>query len=156
MDQCSIGIAVPEPDLNPELVSECAALLMAKESLDPTGLLNWSPNVPVDKWEGIAVDDRPGRVVHIYLSNKGLSGRIPKELAHLRALDDLVLQYNQLSGGIPPELGLLENLEGLALGNNRLTGQIPPEIANLDKLLVAGAWRQPVVWKDSARARTNG
>ena len=138
LDQCSNGIAVRQPERNPELVRDCAALLSAKESLDRSGLLNWSPNVPIGNCQGVGVDGSPNRLVHIYIVGKGLVGVIPKELVHLAALDDLILSDNQLSGTIPPELGLLANLERLGFRANRLTGEIPPEIANLEKLLVLG------------------
>merc|ERR1712070_1108019 len=80
----------------------------------------WLTDAPVSQWYGVDVDDE-GQVIEIDLSNNGLEGSIPPELAGLSKLEDLDLSYNYLQGRIPPELGLLVNLDLLGLSENALT-----------------------------------
>ncbi|WOG86445.1 hypothetical protein DCAR_0205650 [Daucus carota subsp. sativus] len=51
----------------------------------------------------------------IDLSNNNISGEIPEELMHLRALSNLNLAGNHLAGRIPSRIGNLEKLEFLDL-----------------------------------------
>ena len=54
-EQCSNGVAVPNPADNPGLVSDCANLLAARDTLaGESGSLNWSANVGVSDWDGVA------------------------------------------------------------------------------------------------------
>ena len=69
-----------------------------------------------------------------FLSNKGLTGRIPSEIGLLTQLMYMDLGTNQLTGKIPTEIGNLINLEVLYVDTNKLTGTIPTELANLSKL----------------------
>ena len=116
---------------------------------------NWNIST-VGEWSGVTTDD-DGRVTHLSLFHKNLTGPLPPELgtmAHLRPgaqqqqpdrvdpagvgrLDqpqDSASQPNNLTGSIPPELGALTNLQGLYLGYNNLTGSIPPELGALTNL----------------------
>ena len=138
---CSNGIAVPGPDDNPGLVSDCEALLAARDTLAGTGSLDWSAGVPIGQWDGVGLGGTPKRVARLNLSARQLTGEIPVELGDLANLDTLGLDYNRLTGGIPPELGHLPNLFWLLLTGNRLTGQIPPGLgrnASLDVLDLGG------------------
>ena len=116
-EQCSNGVAVPNPASNAGLVADCAALLAAKDTLqgDVEGepfTLNWSANVAISNWRGIRTEN--GRVSSLHLT-RHVSGKIPAELGNLTNLSVLSLAINQLTGAIPPELGNLANLEVLYL-----------------------------------------
>nr|XP_048328917.1 protein NSP-INTERACTING KINASE 3-like [Ziziphus jujuba var. spinosa] len=71
-------------------------------------------------------------IVAISLSNRGLTGIIPAELANLTYLESLDLSNNKLYGGIPDELGTLKFLYIIDLSNNQLTGEIPRSLGNLN------------------------
>lgn len=80
-------------------------------------------------------DDDYLKITTINLSNKGLSGKIPKEIGKLTNLKDLRLYNNNLSGSIPEEIGNLRLLEKIGLQDNSLNGVIPESIGNLTKLV---------------------
>ena len=133
-DSCSNGIAVPNPHKYPSVVSDCEALLDAKDTLRGTATLNWSASASISQWDGITVGGMPRRVIRLQLSRNQLTGEIPPELGGLSNLTWLDLGDNQLKGEIPPELGGLSNLTGLHLSGNGLTGGIPPELGGLSNL----------------------
>ena len=119
---------------NPGLVSDCATLLAARDTLAGIATLNWSANTPITQWLGITISGVPGRVTELFLSRRGLTGEIPAELGRLSNLWYLGLPRNHLTGGIPTELGNLSNLRTLRLDRNQLTGEIPTELGNLSNL----------------------
>ena len=125
---------MPNPSANPWLVSDCNALLEARDPLRGTGTLNWSENTPISSWDGVTITGTPQRVTNIRLWNKGLNGTIPAALARLTGLKALQFGYNQLTGSMPEELGDLTGLTHLILPNNRLTGTIPLALGNLSIL----------------------
>ena len=86
---------------NPGLVSDCEALLAARDTLAGSATLNWSADTPITEWEGVAVGGVPQRVTGLRLNNRPLSGTIPPELGSLSNLNSLELSWNQLSGEIP-------------------------------------------------------
>ena len=117
--------------------ADCATLLAAAATLDVDGELNWDPDVPVRRWEGVTVDPWTGRVIELDLMRDALGGQIPAALGELSALEKLDLYGTGLTGRIPPELGRLSNLRELSLGENELMGTIPPEfgaLTNLERL----------------------
>ena len=121
---CITGGAVEDSEDNAGLVSDCEALLSARDALAGDAVLNWSADTPVPKWEGVAVRGTPKRATGLYLRGKGLNGTIPPELLHLTALRQLYLHDNGLSGPIPDMSGLV-SLERLWLSDNNLTGFVP-------------------------------
>ena len=133
--KCSNGTAVPDPSSNPGLVSDCEALLEARDTLAGSGSLNWSADTPMDQWDGITVGGFPQRVMELSLSERQLTGEIPPELGRLAELETLNLSSNELVGNIPGELGRLGNLENLTLSENVLSGKIPAELGNLSELV---------------------
>ena len=141
-EQCSNGIAVPNPQANPGLVADCAALLQARDTLTGGGdLLNWHADRAITDWKGITIGGSPRRVIALQYSVNPkvddrwrLTGTIPPELGALTRLQHLNLDFNHLSGPIPPELGALANLESLRLIYNQLTGPIPPQLGSLTNL----------------------
>ena len=72
----------------------------------------------------------------LVLSDKKLTGEIPKELGNLSNLLALLLNKNSLTGEIPKELGNLTNLKSLQLFGNHLSGSIPRELGNLTNLKI--------------------
>ena len=56
---CATGGAVPDAANNPGLVSDCEALLAARDTLARTGSLNRSADTPITKWDGITVRGTP-------------------------------------------------------------------------------------------------
>ena len=143
--------AVPDPENNPELVSDCEALLTAKEVLDPNGVLNWSVRTPIEEWEGISLirypdivlidngqEIAPGgisdRVGGIELYGMELAGRLAPQLGELTELEEMSIEFNSLGGEIPSELGNLVSLEILSLSENQLSGEIPPELGGLTNM----------------------
>ena len=139
-EECSNGIAVPDPQDNPGLVADCVTLLSIRDTLAGTALLDWSTQTPVLYWQGVSVsnwDDVTtfdSRVYRLYLPGHQLTGSIPPALGNLSQLVYLNLSNNQLTGSIPPALGNLSELEHLYLADNQLTGSIPPELSNLSEL----------------------
>ena len=131
---CSHGTAVPESSTNPGLVSDCMALLAAKDTLRGAETLNWSVDAPISDWEGVWVQGSPSRVTGLILSSKNLSGTIPPDLARLDALEHLRLNDNMLTGEIPAALGSLRSLRSLILNDNQLTGEVPGALVNLVNL----------------------
>ena len=135
---CVTGGAVTD-GTNTGLVSDCKALLAAGDVLAGPGTLNWSANIPITGWEGIAIRGTPRRVSRLGLPNSGLEGTIPPDLGRLFMLTDLNLRTNALSGELPAELGNLTNLVRLNLHTNQLSGPIPDlsGLAGLEELYLA-------------------
>ena len=93
---------------------------------------NWNIST-VGEWSGVTTDD-DGRVTHLSLFHKNLTGPLPPELGTMAHLESLELNNNNLTGSIPPELGALTNLRILHLNQNNLTGPLPPELGALTNL----------------------
>ncbi|KAH1218294.1 putative leucine-rich repeat receptor-like serine/threonine-protein kinase [Glycine max] len=73
-------------------------------------------------------------VVIISLYGNRLTGPIPKEIANITNLQNLVLEFNQFSGNLPPELGNLPSIQKLHLTSNNFTGELPETLAKLTTL----------------------
>ena len=128
---CGDGVAVADPEANPELVEDCEALLEIQNALAGPGGLSWLVDRSVSDWEGVVVEGSPPRVREITLRSRGLSGRLSPELSRLGELRLLDMATNALMGEIPAELGDLKNLERLDLSRNYLSGEIPAELGGL-------------------------
>ena len=128
---CVNGAAVPDAANNPGLLSDCAALLAARDTLAGSAILDWSADTPISGWERLAVSGNPMRVTKLDPEHNGMTGTIPAELGSLTALRFLNLTYNYLTGTIPVELGNLTNLTGLYLEGNLLTGCIPESLRDV-------------------------
>ena len=129
---CVNGIVVSEPQDHPGLVADCEVLLGLRDHLAGDRGLNWSADIPIAQWDGIAVGD--SGVKTLELGDSELTGVVPPELGRLRELEWLSLYDNKLTGSIPAELGQLSQLEWLDLGGNMLIGSIPPELGRLSQL----------------------
>ncbi len=130
-DWANSQLCMPLSTAYPALFDDCTALLDVKDALAANPDLNWHPEIPIGKWEGVLVDGLPPRVVELSLHNRGLSGRVPPELGRLDGLVILDLANNRLTGPVPPELGQLVGLGTLALDRNALSGAIPLELGRL-------------------------
>ena len=131
---CVNGAAVPDAANNPGLLSDCSALLAARDTLAGNVVLDWSADTPISGWERLAVSGNPMRVTKLDPEHNEMTGTIPAELGILTGLTFLNLEGNYLTGTIPVELGNLTNLTGLYLEGNLLTGTIPVELDNLTNL----------------------
>ena len=111
---------------NTDLVSDCEALLQARNKLEGSARLNWSESTRIEQWEGVSISGTPMRVTGLNLMDRGLSGTIPASLGRLSMLTHLNLRSNPgLSGEIPDALGNLRNLRLLNLHSNSHTGAVP-------------------------------
>ena len=99
---CVTGGAVSDSS-NTGLVSDCEALLEARDALAGTGSLNWSENTPITDWDGIrggsylSLEGTPERVTRLYLNRSGLNGTVPAELVERTNLKWLYLHANDLT-----------------------------------------------------------
>ena len=131
---CDSGTAVANPTSNTGLVADCKTLLGLQRALAGTAALNWSADLAMSDWRGIAIGDASRRVIGVKLGNSGLGGVLPAALGDLTGLEDLWLNRNQLTGEIPPELGALTSLYSLYLQENQLTGEVPAALGGLSSL----------------------
>ncbi len=100
---------------------------------------NWLTDTPLAEWYGVRLND-DGQVAHLLLTDNGLIGTIPPEVASLGHLESLHLGLNNLGGSLPPEIAYLKRLRSLELTYNAHTGPIPPEIGGLESLEWLGAF----------------
>ena len=136
---CDGGSIVPKPSDNPGLVSDCEGLLAFRDSVTATTTLNWGYSAPIAEWEGVTVESvmlggstsTVPRVTGLSLSQRGLSGSIPRELGTLTQLRTLDLSDNSLSDRIPATLGNITELRTLDLSGNDFSDKI---FSNLGKL----------------------
>ena len=146
---CSTGIAIQEPEKNPELVRDCEILLEIRDVLaGPEGFLNWNPNRSMEVWHGISIGGSPFRPLRVesiklgydYGTDVEINGVLPPQLGELDGLKELAIDQ-PLTGPIPRSLGNLAKLESLTIASGRpdslipsLSGTIPPELGNMTKL----------------------
>ena len=121
---CANGVAVAEPEARPGLVADCVALLASRDALRGEAALDWGGDLAIGRWEGVAVEGEPPRVVRLDLRGKGLTGAIPRGLGEMERLSTLILVDNALTGGIPRSIGRL-GLDEVRLAGNELTGCVP-------------------------------
>ena len=95
------GLVVSNQLDNPGLMTDCFALLAAKDTLRGTATLNWGLDTTIANWNGVTVEGTPQRVTKLVLTNKSLTGSIPPELGQLSGLDEIRLARNSLTGCIP-------------------------------------------------------
>ncbi len=131
---------------NTGLVSDCEALLEARDTLAGSGSFNWSETTSIAQWEGVRLGGTPQRITRLALPSKGLDGTISSVLGSLSMLTDLNLRSNALTGEIPGELGNLTNLRVLNLHSNKLSGDIPDlsRITGLEELYLPNNYDETV------------
>ena len=128
---CTSASVVPYASINPDLVSDCRILLVARDTLAGSATLNWSTGLSMQLWDGITLEDRPPRLIKLDLEGRGLTGKIPPGLGDLSNIQQFRLPTNQLAGTIPLELGSISTLRELDLERNQLTGELPKELGQL-------------------------
>lgn len=119
-----------------ESAEDRAALIALYHATDGPNWINqlgWNTDSPIRKWHGVSVDPL-GRVELISLSDNNLNGELPPEIAELRQLKHIYMEWNQLSGPIPQDIGKLTNLETIRLTGNQLEGPIPDDLGDLVNL----------------------
>ena len=136
---CATGGAVSDAADNPGLVSDCEALLAARDVLAVSATLNWSADTAISDWDGVTLRGTTARVRYLDLRDRGLGGSIPADLDRLSNLTYLNLRRNDLTGPIPTELDSLTNLRVLNLHSNELSGTIPDlsSMTHLQQLYLA-------------------
>ena len=67
---CDTDGAVTDAADNPGLVSDCSALLAARDTLAGSATLNWSADLAIEDWDGVTVRGLPRRV-RVYPSGPG-------------------------------------------------------------------------------------
>ena len=123
LSACITGGAVAD-STNTGLVSDCEALLVARDNLAGSGAtrsLNWASDTPLSQWYGVVLSGTPERVTQLRLH--GQNGNPERGLSEAK-----------LNGTIPPELGRLSDLQVLYLHRNNLTGEVPGTLNSLSKL----------------------
>ena len=150
-DTCASMGAVADPANNPGLVSDCAALLAARDTLVGTATLDWAAETPIADWDGVTVNGTPLRVTRLILPRRQLSGEIPSELGNLTNLQRLYLNDNSgLSGPLPGSFTGLTSLTHLDLSG---TGVCAPTDTSFQAWLESIATRLGVV---NCREQTTG
>ncbi len=132
---CDAGLAVPNPDANPELVGDCESLLKVRDRLSGTATLHWSADRPMTQWTGVTVAGTPQRVTKLNLTRRGLHGELSGLIGDLTALTELRLDFNRLKGIVPSKLQQLTSLTYLSMEANLFTGCLPAslrKVANND------------------------
>ena len=89
---CTTGRAVPDLTTNPGLVSDCEALLAARDAMAGTATLNWSFDTPIALWEGVTTRGEPRRVMELDLTNRAMNGKIPAELGDLANMESPIVE----------------------------------------------------------------
>ena len=121
---CATAGAVEDAANSPGLVSDCEALLVARDTLAGTATLNWSVDIPISYWEGVLLAGLPLRVTELLLEWE--------ELPSGTRRGRVIPLGNQLSGEIPPELGSFAYLEWMQLSGNQLSGCIPEGLRDVE------------------------
>ena len=138
---------------DPKQRGDRAILFETKPTFAPRGDLNWSPDLPMEQWDGVTVrDDRVVALTFNDVAEKedfeehGIEGaherlllrggRIPPEWGQLDALQVLCIAGTGLEGRIPPEIGDCEALTGLQVTENGIDPQVPAELGRCSMLRV--------------------
>ena len=104
--------AAPPPKPKPKRTPDVEALFAWRRCCPELREL-WPEEDDVETWEGLTFDEEgaaAGRVLHIGLSTKELSGELPPEFGRLDALETLDLESNDITG-LPAEIGKLTSLK---------------------------------------------
>ena len=109
-----IEVMIPSPDRG-----ALAAIYQALAGPDWMISDNWLTDAPVGEWHGVTADDQ-GRVTELDLSNNGLEGAVPAEVAGLGGLKRLNLAGNARLSGVLPRQMIHLDLDALHLNDTDL------------------------------------
>mmetsp|Transcript_17803 Transcript_17803/g.29869 ORF Transcript_17803/g.29869 Transcript_17803/m.29869 type:complete len:251 (-) Transcript_17803:566-1318(-) len=116
-----------------QALTEIFHSLDGKNWMDKT---RWcSPDEPVERWKGVKIDSRTGRVNKLLLADNRVAGSIPAAIGQLTYLKEIDFRFNKIRGNLPAAaLTSLRYLEGLYLFDNYIEGAIPLELSRLPRL----------------------
>ena len=107
-------------------------------------LFNWSGELSLSEWDGIAPSvtpsskrvqiDENGMIVKLFLNYLGMEGTLPPSIGNLTSLTHFYVGNNKLTN-VPHSIGNLVSLTYLDVRNNQLS-HIPDWIGNLKSLAV--------------------
>ncbi len=171
LEPCATGEAVDDASENPGPVYDCAVLLYIRDTYVTVGEVNWNPELPMNRWDGITISSyEENRVLHFRMDVDPCINAIPSELGLLPKIRLIELSHCPLSGGIPPELGnaasliklgiysfppptrffpgvvgQITHVDGTGSPSERLSGVIPAEIGQLTNLRQLEIFNQDIV-----------
>ena len=141
---CRDGSVVPEPERNQGLVGDCEVLKLVKDVMAYNIPLNWSSDVPIDRWEGIMIGGSPPRVTGLELlwgvgiwlppsddKSQWHRSNLRPELAGLTKLQRLSLAVNEVVGTVHTQLAGLADLRHLYIKWSHLSGCLSKEFSDL-------------------------
>ena len=107
---------------------------------DEGNRFNWSEELPLGEWDGIAPGfivkriqvDGNGMITILFLSYLGMRGLLPECIGSLTSLTHLDVSHNQLAR-LPESIRNLASLTNLCVNNNLLV-RIPDSVSNLASL----------------------
>ena len=85
---------------------ELEELYAALDGLGWTNSDNWGTDAPLEEWYGVTTDE-DGRITELDLSDNGLKGEIPAELALIESLEVLDLSGNGVAAGAAERRGVV-------------------------------------------------
>uniref|UniRef100_A0A7S4IIA8 L domain-like protein n=1 Tax=Odontella aurita TaxID=265563 RepID=A0A7S4IIA8_9STRA len=103
------------------------------EFLTNTDECNWKGTDSKGDLKGVTLCEN-GRVVHLELSENGLTGTFPPEIQAFTALEQLNIATNGIGGSVPTELSAVTSLKDIRAFENSFTGPLPPNLGNLNQL----------------------
>ena len=95
---------------------------------------SWDLSMPMSQWYGVTLSNN--RVSRLNLTNNGIKGRFPEELADLEFLQYLHLAQNDMTGTLPANIDNLSRLEEFQLDDNRIGGGIPNALGFIGSLRI--------------------
>ena len=118
---------------NTGLVTDCNALLAAKDTLRGTAGLNWAPSTDIAGWDGITLGGSPRRVTKVILQKAGTERADTGGAGQTGDAGGVVAVYQRADRRHSSrDLGDLSNLTWLFVSNNNLSGQIPENVEQPD------------------------
>ena len=118
----------PKPEYTDCRIADSLALISVYNKCNgPEWYSQWDFSKPIDKWNGIKLEN--DRVSSVYLSSNNLSGSLPEDIKKITELKNLYLAHNQLSGILPTFLPQMSYINDIDLSYNDFTGTIPQEYA---------------------------
>ncbi|KAL5222341.1 hypothetical protein ABZP36_027054 [Zizania latifolia] len=132
-----VAAAAVAADMPMPVNEEVLGLVVFKSALsDPSAALaTWTESDATPcGWAYVECDPATSRVLRLALDGLGLSGRMPRGLDRLSAIQSLSVARNNLSGELPPGLSLLKSLRSLDLSYNSFSGPLPDDVPLLPSL----------------------